>query len=62
MSPTALRFSLACLSGLDYTSRAHICKPFSSPEIDSQPGGIDSLELVPELLKRLQIQGSGILE
>ena len=27
-----------------------------SPGIDSQPGGIDSLESVPRLLKRLQIR------
>ncbi len=36
---------------------ASICKPFiMSPGIDSQPGGIDSSEAIPGLLKRLQIR------
>jgi hypothetical protein len=43
------------LAGIVLSSRARICKPLRSPGIDSQPGGIDSLELIPELLKRLQM-------
>jgi hypothetical protein len=35
-------------------SGARYCKPSRSPGIDSQPGGIDSSESIPELHKRLQ--------
>ncbi len=43
--------STVCLS-----SKLEFVHLLRSPGIDSQPGGIDSLESIPGLLKRLQIR------
>jgi hypothetical protein len=50
------------------STRARICKRLSIPGIDfasrawRQPGGFDSLESIPGLLKRLQIRAPGTFQ
>ncbi len=58
----SLIFFVQVASGTGYTgsyqfnseilTRARICKRLRSPGNDSQPGGIDSFESIPGLLKR----------
>jgi hypothetical protein len=49
--------SIPCpIPGLKFSTLSRIWNLLRSPGIDSQPSGIDSLESIPRLLKRLEIQ------
>jgi hypothetical protein len=45
-----------CIYDEYVTPKPVFVNPFKEPGIDNQPGGIDSLESNPGLLKRLQIR------